>query len=183
MFVVEGAMRIKKNTYFILRSALLLLLAQLVIACAGVNPMSPGAWVEEKDRVPVLQDGRQQGSWKTPDLSIEYELKKEANRLQISGVVDFGAYITKGFSTLEYLYIYIHTLKENGIVVKTIPIKTFGYRRHFDLLGKMSFKGDLDISGDVDIVAVAFSYSGTVMEGGGRTTWDFWKVPHRKPPA
>lgn len=176
-------MRNKKTAGIIFRSALLLLLVQLPIACAGVNPMSPGAWVEEKDRLPVLQDGQQKGNWQTPDLSIEYELRKAGSRLQISGVVDFGAYITKGFSTLEYLYIYIHTLKDNGIVLKTIPIKTFGYRRQFDLMGKMSFKKDLDISGDVDIVAVAFSYSGTVMEGGGRTTWNFWKVPHRKPPS
>ena len=176
-------MRIKNNTRILLKPVLLLLIVQLAFACAGVNPLSPGAWVEEKDRVPVLQEGQQKGSWQTPDLLITYELKKEANRLEISGVVDFGAYITKGFSTLEYLYIYVHALKENGIVLKTIPVKTFGYRRHFDLLGKMSFKGHFDMSADVDILAVAFSYSGTVMEGGGRTSWDFWKVPHRKPPA
>jgi hypothetical protein len=176
-------MRIKANTLIKLESVILLFLTQLFFACAGVNPLSPGAWVEEQNRVPVLQDGQQKGSWQTRDLSIEYELRKEANRLQISGVVDFGAYITKGFSTLEYLTIYLHALKDNGIVLKTIPVKTYGYRRQFDLLGKMSFKGHFDMSADVDIVAVAFSYSGTVMEGGGRTTWDFWKVPHRKPPA
>jgi hypothetical protein len=183
MYVEEEIMRIKENPLILFKFALLLFLVQLFFACAGVNPLSPGSWVEEKNRVPVLQDGQQKGSWQTPDLSIEYELRKEANRLQISGVVDFGAYITKGFSTLEYLTIYIHALKDNGIVLKTIPVKTFGYRRQFDLLGKMSFNGDFDMSADVDIVAVAFSYSGTVMEGGGRTTWDFWKVPHRKPAA
>ena len=183
MYVGEDVMHIKENTLIIFKSALLLFLVQLSFACAGVNPMSPGAWVEEKNRIPVLQDGQQKGSWQTPDLLIEYELRKEANRLQISGVVDFGAHITKGFSTLEYLYIYVHVLKDDGIVIKTIPVKTFGYRRNLDLLGKMSFNGHFDMSADVDIVAVAFSYSGTVMEGGGRTTWDFWKVPHRNLPA
>ena len=176
-------MHIKKNALIIFKSTLLFVFIQLSFACSGVNPLSPGAWVEEKNRVPVLQEGLQKGSWQTPDLSIEYELKKEANKLQISGVVDFGGHITKGFSTLEYLYIYLHALKDNGIVLKTMPVRTFGYRQHFDLLGKMSFNGHFDMSGDVAIVAVAFSYSGTVMEGGGRTTWDFWKVPHRKPPA
>jgi len=176
-------MRFIENTSTLFKSALLLFSVQLFFACAGVNPMSPGAWVEEKNRIAVLQDGQQKGNWQTPDLSIAYELRKEANRLEISGVVDFDAYITKGFSTLEYLYIYIHALKDNGIVLKTVPVKTIGYRRQFDFLGKISFSGHFDMSADVDIVAVAFSYSGTVMEGGGRTTWDFWKVPHRKPPA
>jgi hypothetical protein len=183
MYVGEDVMHTKENTLILIKSVLLLFLVQLSFACSGVNPMSPGAWVEEKNRVPVLQDGQQKGSWQTPDLTIEYELTKEANRLQISGVVDFGAYITKGFSTLEYLYIYIHVLKDDGIVLKTIPVKTFGYRRNLDFMGKMSFNGHFDMSADVDIVAVAFSYSGTVMDGGGRTKWDFWKVPHRKPPA
>jgi len=176
-------MRLKKNHLIIFKSVTLLFLIQLFFACSGVMPLSPGAWVEEKDRLPVLHDGDQKGSWQTRDLSIEYELRKEANRLQISGVVDFGAYLTKGFSTLEYLTIYVHALKDNGVVLKTIPVKTFGYRRQMDMLGKMSFNGHFDMPADVDIVAVAFSYSGTVMEGGGRTTWDFWKVPHRKPPA
>ncbi len=176
-------MPIKQNTSILFKLALLLFLVQLSFACAGANPLSPGAWVEEKNRIPVLQDGQQKGSWQTRDLSIAYQLKKEANRLEISGVVDFGAYITKGFSTLEWLHIYIHALKDNGIVLKTIPVKTFGYRRHFDLLGKMTFNGHFEMSADVDIVAVAFSYSGTVQDGGGRTNWDFWKIPHRKPPA
>jgi hypothetical protein len=176
-------MRIKEHTWIIFKSIVLIFLIQLTFACSGVNPLSPGAWVEEQNRIPVLHDGQQKGSWQTPDLSIEYELRKESNRLQISGVVDFGGYITRGFSTLEYLTVYLHALKDDGIVLKTIPVKIFGYRRHFDLLGKMSFDGHFDMSEDVGIVAVAFSYSGTVMEGGGRTTWDFWKVPHRKPPA
>jgi hypothetical protein len=176
-------MRIKATILIISRSTILILSALLFFACVGVNPLSPGAWVEDKDRIPVLHQGQQSGSWQTRDLSIAYELRQQANRLEISGVVDFGAYVTNGFSTLEYLTIYIHALKDNGIVLKTIPVKTFGYRRDFYLLGKMSFKGHFDMPADVDVVAVAFSYSGTVMEGGGRTTWSFWKVPHRTPPG
>ena len=176
-------MQFKDNTLIIFKAIILLFFIQLFFACAGVFPLSPGAWVDKKDRIPVLHEGEQKGSWQTRDLTINYELRQEGNRLEISGVVDFGAYITKGFNTLEYLTIYIHALKDNGIVLKTIPVKTFGYRRQLDMLGKMSFSGHFDMPADVDIVAVAFSYSGTVMENGGRMRWDFWKVPHRKPPA
>jgi len=166
-----------------IKFAILFFIIPFFIACSGVNPLSSGAWVEEKNRIPVLQDGQQEGSWETRDLAIKYELRQEANTIYISGVVDFGEYIGKGFSTLETLTVYIHALKDNGIVLETKPVKTFGYRRQLDLMGTMSFKGQFDMSADTAVVAVAFSYSGTVMEGGGRTSWEFWKIPRRKPPA
>ncbi len=173
----------KTEILIVIKYSILFILIPFFIACSGVNPLSSGAWVEDKNRIPVLQDGQQKGRWQTRDLSINYELRQESNRIHISGVVDFGAYIHMGFSTLEYLTIYMHSLKENGIVLKTKPVKTFGYRRYLDFMGKMSFKGQFDMPADAEIVAVAFSYSGTVMEGGGRSSWDFWKVPRRKPPA
>lgn len=158
------------------------ILINLFLACSGVNPLSPGAWVEEKNRIPVLAAGPQEGNWKTRDLTIEYELLQDDNTIKISGVVNFEGHHTRSFSTLEYLSIYIHALGPNGIVRKTKAVKTFGYRRPFDLLGKLSFDGDFEMSGDSDIIAVAFSYSGTVESGGGETSWDFWKVPRRRSP-
>ena len=71
-----------------------------LLSCSGVNPLSPGAWVEEKNRVPVLAAGPQEGSWETRDLTIEYELVQEDNTLQISGVVNFGGHHTSNFTTL-----------------------------------------------------------------------------------
>jgi hypothetical protein len=176
-------MLFKQGFLIFIKLAVLSFLIPFFIACSGVNPLSSGAWVEEKNRIPVLQDGPQEGSWKTRDLAINYELRQEGNTIYIAGEVNFAGYISGGFSTLERLTVYIHSLKDNGIVLQTKPVKTFGYRRHFDLMGPMTFKGQFDKSEEADIVAVAFSYDGTVMEGGGRTTWDFWKVPRRKPPA
>ena len=175
-------MLFKEESLIFVKLAILFFLIPFFIACSGVNPLSSGAWVEEKNRIPVLQDGKQEGSWKTRDLAITYELRQDANTIYISGEVNFAGYIGGGFSTLERLTVYIHSLKDNGIVLQTKPVKTFGYRRHFDLMGPMTFKGQFDTSSEADILAVAFSYDGTVMEGGGRTTWDFWKVPRRKPP-
>ena len=173
----------KEKSLIGIKFAILVFLFPIFFSCSGVNPLSSGAWVEEKNRIPVLQDDQQEGSWKTRDLAINYELRQEGNTIHISGEVDFGGHISGGFSTLERLTVYIHSLKDDGIVLETKPVKTFGYRRHFDLMGPMTFKGQFETSGETDIVAVAFSYDGTVMEGGGRTKWDFWKVPRRKPPA
>jgi hypothetical protein len=182
IFVEDDEMRFGKKTLIGFNLFAVFILINLFLACSGVMPLSRGAWVEEKNRIPVLHDGQQEGSWQTRDLSISYELRKEGNTLRISGVVDFGGHITRNFSTLEYLTIYIHALKDNGIVLQTKPVKTFGYRRQFDLLGKLSFKGHFDMAADADILAVAFSYHGTAREQGGAISWEFWKIPRRKPP-
>ena len=172
----------RKITLMTFKLFIVFTLINLLWACSGVNPLSPGAWVEEKNRISLLAAGPQEGSWETRDLTIEYELLQGDNTIQISGVVNFGGHVTMGFTTLEYLTIYIHALGPNGIVRETKAVKTFGYRRQLWMMGKLSFDGDFDLSADTDIIAVAFSYSGTVESGGDGGGWDFWKVPRRKPP-
>jgi len=175
-------MRFRKQTVMAFKLCIGFILINLFLSCSGVNPLSPGAWVEEKNRIPVLADGSQEGSWETRDLTIEYELLQDDNTIQISGVVNFGGHHTSNFTTLEYLEIYIHALGPNGIVTQTKAVKTFGFRRQVWMMGELSFDGDFEMSADSDIIAVAFSYSGTVHTGGGETGLDFWKVPRRKAP-
>jgi hypothetical protein len=175
-------MHFSKKTLMVFKLFIGFILINLFLSCSGVNPLSPGAWVEDKNRIQLLAAGPQEGSWETRDLTIEYELVQQDDALQISGVVDFGGHHTSNFSTLEYLTIYIHALGPNGIVRETKAVKTFGYRRQLWVMGKLSFGGDFEMSADTDIIAVAFSYSGTVESGGDSAGWDFWKVPRRKPP-
>jgi hypothetical protein len=176
-------MHFSKKTLMAFKLFIGFILINLFLACSGVNPLSPGAWVEKKNRISLLAAGPQEGSWETRDLTIEYELVQQGDALQISGVVDFGGHHTSNFSTLEYLTIYIHALGPNGIVRQTKAVKTFGFRRQLWMMGKLSFDGDFEMSADTDIIAVAFSYSGTVESGGWDAGLDFWKVPRRKPPG
>jgi hypothetical protein len=175
-------MHFSKKTLMVFKLFIGFILINLFLSCSGVNPLSPGAWVEEKNRIKLLAAGPQEGNWETRDLTIEYELVQQDDALQISGVVNFGGHHTSNFTTLEYLTIYIHALGPNGIVRQTKAVKTFGFRRQIWMMGKLSFDGDFEMSADFDIIAVAFSYSGTVQTGGGETGLDFWKVPRRKPP-
>ncbi len=131
-----------------------------------------------------MDSGQHKGSWQTRDLSIEYEVLPEEGSIQISGVVELANHITTGFNALEYLTIYVHILKADGFVEDIKRVKTFGYRRSFDLLGRMAFDSRMDLA--EDSVAVAFSYAGTVTGGGGdagRDSWDFWNIPRRTPPV
>lgn len=165
-------------------------LISLCFACASGTSLSPGAWVEENDRIAVQDGGPHKGSWQTRDLSIDYEYREAAQSLQITGDIKLADYIPKGFSMLDYLRLYIHFLEANGTVLETKSLKFFGYRRYLDFLGKMTFNSQFDLPEDT--VAFAFSYSGRVSQGGGsplgnnsdggQITWDFWKVPRRSAP-
>ena len=85
-------MGFRKITLMTFKLFIVFTLINLLWACSGVNPLSPGAWVEEKNRISLLAAGPQEGSWETRDLTIEYELVQQDDALQISGVVNFGVF-------------------------------------------------------------------------------------------
>lgn len=181
-------MEFKITSLFIFKLLIACLLINLCVACASGTALSPGAWVEEADRISVLDGGPHEGNWQTRDLTINYEYQEAGTGLQISGVIELGDYIQKGFNTLENLYLYIHLLEANGTVLVTKNIKIFGYRRYLDLLDEMTFNNRFDLMDNT--VYFAFSYSGRVIQGSGsgvsssrgRIDWNFWKVPRRNPP-
>jgi hypothetical protein len=168
------------------------LLLNLFFACAGVNPLSPGAWVEENNRIAIKDGGPYKGSWQTRDLTVNYEYREAAKNLEVSGTIKLADYIPMGFSTLDYLRIYIHFLTSDGIVLETKNLQYFGYFRYIDYIEKMSFKSRFDLPENT--AAFAFSYDGRASQGGGgpigynsdngsgQISWDFWKVPRRSPP-
>jgi hypothetical protein len=160
----------------------------LLLACSG-RPLSyRGSWVEEHDRINLQAGGPHHGNWQTRDLSIEYEYQKEAQNILISGVVNLADHL-KIMGTLDHLALEIQLLEANGIVQDTKGIRTFGSRRSIESFGKMSFNRRLDLYEDT--VAMAFSYSGKITQGGGgaiksssgeKAEWFFWKIPRRKAP-
>jgi len=193
MITVEDAMKAKNKTSTTPKLLTLFVLINLCIACAGSNPLSPGAWVAEEDRIPLKDGGPHKGTWKTRDLSVHYEYQEAAPGFQVKGVVELANYIPMGYDSLEYFHLYIHFLEDNGTVLATQRIKSSGYYHSFRLGGEeVTFNGRFDLTQDT--VALAFSYSGRAVSGGGpghsnsnsssegRTDWEFWKVPRRSPP-
>jgi hypothetical protein len=185
--IEEDDMKFKMKILIVSRLFMPFVLITLLLACGGKLLNYRGSWVEEKDRISLLAGGSHKGNWQTRDLSIEYEYQQEAQSLVISGVVNLADYL-KIMGTLDHLTLEIQLLETNGIVQDTEGIRTFGSRRSIDSFGKMSFNRRLDLSEDT--VAMAFSYSGKITQGGGgaiksssgeKAEWDFWKVPRRKP--
>ena len=192
IIVGENDMCTKEKASIAFKILLVGLLLNLFFACAGVNPLSPGAWVEENNRIAIKDGGPYKGSWQTRDLTVNYEYREAAKNLEVSGTIKLADYIPMGFSTLDYLRIYIHFLTSDGIVLETKNLQYFGYFRYIDYIEKMSFKSRFDLPENT--AAFAFSYSGRASQGGGgpigynsdngsgQIAWDFWKVPRRSPP-
>jgi len=193
MIAVEDEMHFKNITLITTRLLTLFVFISLCIACAGVNPLSPGAWVAEEDRISLKDGGPHKGTWKTRDLSVHYEYQEAAPGLQVKGVIELANYIPMGYDSLEYFHLYIHFLEDNGTVLATQRIKSSGYYHSFRLSGeKITFNGRFDLTQDT--VALAFSYTGKAVSAGGpgstnansssegRTDWEFWKIPRRSPP-
>jgi hypothetical protein len=172
-------MYFNNKTFAILTLCGSFIVASLFLACTNKVVSYRGRWVDDADRIALQEGGPHKGSWQTRDVIITYEYVKDAQNLQISGVVELSDHLKMGFSTLEYMNINVISV-ENGFVLDSKDIKTFGYRRYMAFMGKMTFETQLELSQGA--VAVSFSYSGTVMEGGGRGDWRFWKVPSLNPP-
>ncbi len=173
------------------RLVVLLGFITIFVACAGSNPLSPGAWVPEEDRIAVMDGGPHKGSWKTRDLSIHYEYQEGAPGLQVKGVIELANYIRMGYNSLDYLHLNVHLLESNGFVLSTRRIGSAGFLQPFRVAREMTFSGNFDLTQDT--VAFAFSYSGRAVTADGpgpasssdtegRIDWEFWKVPHRSPP-
>jgi hypothetical protein len=179
----------KKKILIVFKLIIFFFSINFIFACAGNLANNRGAWVKEERRVSLVEGGPHQGQWKTRDISIEYEYRKEADDLKISGIVELANYIKGGYNTLDHLYLYVYFLEADGTVLDTKAMQTFGSRRWLITLEKMSFKNSSELPKGA--VALAFGYRGKVSEGGGgpgigrrgdRIEWDFWKTPRRRPP-
>ncbi|MBW1694905.1 MAG: hypothetical protein JRJ41_12320 [Deltaproteobacteria bacterium] len=140
-----------------------------------------GATVDMENRIALLEGKSHKGSWKTRDLSVNYNYKMDANVLQLSGQIEFDNQIHK-FASLDHFSLWVYFLDEEGKVIGEKAIAVAGYRR---MLKNISFDHNLQMPSNAN--GIAFGYDGTASDGGGsvrgnrggETSWDFWKVPRR----
>jgi hypothetical protein len=166
---------------------LLALSLGLVAACQGRFFSYRGAVVTQENRIELREGGPHGGSWKTGDLLVDYQYIGDQAELELSGTVELAKRLTKSFTTLEYLILQVHLLDSEGKVLGSEGIATSEYRH---MVGKLSFKRSLELLPGT--VAIAFSYTGRVRDGGGTgrafddagngDSMDFWIYPFIKGP-
>lgn len=183
----ENDMQFKMNTAIIFNIFISLILIGTLAACGGSLFSYRGATVKAENRIALEAGDPHEGRWQTRDLTIDYVYQINDNNLEISGIVELAASLKTGFTTLNYLYISLNLLDDEGKVLETKGIKSFGHQSWILTMAKMSFTRRLEPPEDIS--AIAFSYKGRVSEGGatpkGTGTggdaifWNFWEVPQR----
>jgi len=180
-------MQFKKKTSIIFNIFIALILIGTLAACGGSLFSYRGGTVKAKNRIAVEAGGPHEGRWQTRDLAIDYAYQINDNNLEISGVAELAASLKTGFTTLDYLFLWINLLDVGGKVIETKRIKSFGHHSWILTMGEMSFTRRLELTEETAVIA--FSYKGRVSEGGSKTTgtgtggdaisWNFWEVPQR----
>ena len=180
-------MQFKTKNLVIFNLFISLLLIGTLTTCGGNLFTYRGATVKAKNRIALEAGGPHEGRWQTRDLAIDYVYHVNDNNLEISGVVELAASLKTGFTTLDYLYLSLNLLDDQGKVLEEQSIKSFGHQSWILTMAKMSFTCRLEPPQAT--AAIAFSYKGRVSEGGSKPDgtgtggdaifWNFWEVPQR----
>jgi len=177
-------MELKKRTLVVVKKCLLLLFISTLVACQSSFFSYRGATTKQESRIALLEGGPHLGFWKTKDLSMHYHYLRNPDNLELSGVIELADSLQYNFTALEYLFLQVNLLDAEGKVLESKRVFTSDYRH---MIKKLSFKRSLKLP--TGTTAIAFSYTGRVMEGGGTgrvledagdgDSWDFWMTPFR----
>ena len=150
----------------------------LLSSCIGSITGLKNHMVKEENRI-YLDHGNQKVSsiWSTEDLSLSYKYLISEKTIEMDGKITLAGKITN-FGVMEELRLWVNFLDSTGRVIDSKTVYTSPYRKWIPML-VLSFNGSLEVP--KESVAIAFSYSGKVIDGvssdDGGISWEFWKRP------
>ncbi len=129
--------------------------------------------VSSEDRVSI-SEGKQSGSWRGKDLTVDYAGTRTGADLELNGTVRFAAHMLMGFSLLRDFHLSAILTDENGKV-----LETKGITADRGQIGPIPFR--VRFSVPAGAASMAFTYSGVAVEGGGDDGGGgfthFWQYP------
>lgn len=153
----------------------------IVLAGCGAGIFSyVGTTARPENRIELVPGAESSGTWRTPDLVVDYVLRPTQQTLTLHATVDLAAHMQKGFSFASSVFLGVHFLDSENRVLASRSFPLSGNRTP---IRQWRIERQLEIPVGAD--AVAFSYSGRVGEGGigsdnggrGGVSWDFWQRP------
>jgi len=158
---------------------LLMLLGILVTgfwACQHAGFSYRGGMTSKADRISIVDEGTQQGTWETPDLTLAYEYTRSRDDLDLRGRISFSRHLIYGYNTLERFTVQANFAGPEGKILDSVMLLVAG--RNVDLEA-MSFSRDFTLPPGSEYMV--FSYRGRAKGSGGdqegSVSWDFWKTP------
>lgn len=160
------------------RGGLLLVASSIVLtACQAALLSYKGAKVRDAYRI-ALADGTQRSArYQSPDVTIDYQVLRNGNELQLSGVAEYTPKIRNGFTFIPYFHLSVFLTDQHGNILEDRGVTTPGSD---DPNNRMRFSEKIQVPPGT--ANMAFSYSGEArssgsrQEGGGGVT-SFWQIP------
>jgi len=152
-----------------------------VAGCASVEIATTGRETLPEARITLSEAAEGGGMWEGRDLWVSFDWVRSGNALKLSGTVGFFKPVADGFAALSRFTLRVHFLDTDGRVISTSGVATAAYRKP---ITPLTFERNLTVPPETN--AMAFSYSGRAIEGGGEgspgsrdggISWEFWQVP------
>jgi len=168
-------MKLKKIILAVSQMGIVIFIIGGLTACQASRLSYLGAAAAPNDRIVLEQGGPHEGTWQAPDLFVPYRYHREANTLQLSGLVNLDN-LGATYPVLERLHLWVNFIDLDGRVLDYKLISVSPYRKGVE---NLSFSHHLEMPPAT--AGMAFSYQGRVMDGGGSegTSWDFSHFPRR----
>ena len=171
-------MRLRNNQF--MKATFFLLIAVFTIAaCGGKLFTFKGGKITQKNLMFLLQDGNQQGVWKTNELAIKYQYQLTSETLKIAGTTELLGGFATGFSWIKHFAVYLLFLDGQGIVVENILIYSAGSYRSIDTI-PMEFEKTIPVPEGTR--TISFAYDGELTEAGAddHASYSIWFSPSRR---
>jgi len=163
------------KTYRFLKMFFLIMIASVSLTgCNGRFFTYKEAAISQPDYVIQLQQGDQQGVWKTNELALNYKYHMTPETLKLHGSVDMvgGFYI--GFSSTDRLVVQLLFLDNTGTVIDDVVLYSADYKHQIHMF-PMNFDKTFPIPENTS--AISFTYDGKLVAGGGNTATNIMFFP------
>jgi hypothetical protein len=148
-----------KVNRFIIASSFLIYAALFITGCGGNLFTFKGDQVTREDLIAKLEDGNQQGVWKTNELAIKYQYQNTFEVLNISGTIEMVGGFNIGFRDINQLAVYLLFLDNQGIVIDNSLIYAVGNHHSIDII-PMLFEKTIPIPEGTK--TISFAYDGVL---------------------
>jgi len=153
-----------------------LMVAAVTIAGCGATALSyKGDKVNRQNPMVVLEDGNQQGEWKTNELAIKYQYRMTPEALKIAGTVELVGGFAIGFNYISNLAVNLLFLDNQGMVIESSLV----YAGNNNLSIPIPMRFERTIPMPEGARTISFSYDGKLIDSNDKdvTTYNIWFSP------
>jgi hypothetical protein len=149
-----------------------------LLGCQGTMPTYRGAKVHQSQLIPLADGVQKTASYQSRDLVIDYQVLRNKDELQISGMAQFTSRLRTGFTSIPYFHLSVFLADAQGTVLANRGIVTSGYGYPDD---DMRFRDKIMLPPGT--AYMAFGYSGEARDSGGghddggAVEISFWEYP------